>query len=150
MTFGERLRYLLQKRKITQQELADELDIPRNTIWRWINDKTTPESNNLQILATFLQMSVDGLLNDQPEQSEDWTITIRIADNFEKEEIDLTGNIQPVAQITATPKGCAFTIQADWSMLENKKGLEQLFKRFIKDTYPSIRGNGVALGGIKD
>ena len=103
-TFGNRLRSLIQQKGLTQQELADALDLPRNTIWRWINEKATPRGNILLNLATFLQVSVDDLLNDSPpEHSGEWTIHINVADKFTKEEINLTGNIQPIAQITVTP-----------------------------------------------
>ena len=66
-TFGEKLRRLLKQQRLSQQELADALDIPRNTVWRWVNDKTTPESNKLQSLATLLHVSVDDLLNNSED-----------------------------------------------------------------------------------
>ena len=100
----------------------------------------------------MLHVSVDDLLNDSyPDSpSGEWTIRINVADKFTMEVVDLKGNIQPVAQITATPDGLAFTIKAGWDMLGNKAGLEKLFKRILKESYPAMRGTGVALGGIKE
>ena len=149
-TFGNRLRSLIQQKGLTQQELADALDLPRNTIWRWINEKATPRGNILLNLATFLQISVDDLLNDPPpEHSGEWTIHINVADKFSQEVIDLNGNIQPIAQMTVTPDGIAFTVKSDWEKLKTEAGLKQLFKQVLK-AYPAMRNNGVALGAIKD
>jgi transcriptional regulator with XRE-family HTH domain len=57
------LEVFLKRRDLTQQALADALDIPRNTVWRWINKKATPSAEMLQKLADFFNVSVDELLN---------------------------------------------------------------------------------------
>ena len=61
----------------------------------------------------------------------------------------MKGDIQPIAQITVTPDGIAFTVKAGWDKLQSEAGLKQLFKQVLK-AYPAMRSNGVALGGIKE
>ena len=75
-----KLRELLERSKISQQELADNLDLPRNTVWRWVNGKATPNGVMLQKIADLLGVSVDEILNG-PVTTE-W----RIEAVFKKEE----------------------------------------------------------------
>ena len=148
-TFGTRLKTLRKKAGLTQEELSEKLNLHEITIRRWETEIRQPRLEEIKTLAKALNVSENDLLNDSPpEKSGDWVITLKVADRFTKEEINLTGNIQPIAQITATPQGCAFMIQADWEMLKTKSGLEKLFKRIAKETYPAMRGTGIALGGL--
>ena len=150
-TFGERLKKLRQKVGLSQEQLALVTNVSIKTIQRWEWGERQPRIEDIKALAKALGVTENDLLNDSPpESSGDWVITFKVADKFEQEVIDLTGNVQPIAQITSTPAGCAFTIQADWDMLTTAKELERLFKRIVKETYPAMRSNGVALGGIKD
>ena len=150
-TFGARLKTLRKKAGLTQEQLAEAIGVHSVTVSQWENDTYLPKTLNIKALATALGVPEADLLNDtHPVNSGDWTIRINVADNFYQEVIDLKGNIQPVAQITATPDGCAFTIKANWDLLQSKAGLEKLFKRILKESYPAMRGTGIALGGIKD
>ena len=63
------LRKLLDDAKISQQQLADALNIPRNTVWRWVNGRATPSGEMLQRIAPLLNVSIDELLNG-PEAKE--------------------------------------------------------------------------------
>ncbi len=144
--FGKRLRRLLQEKKITQQELADALDIPRNTVWRWINDKATPRGYILLNLATFLHVSVDELLNDSHDNNS-WTINIRCVAEFKDEVINLKKNVSPVTDIAAGPAGCTFTITAPWEKLKSVDGLKELCDLII-GSYPVIESNGIFVGAL--
>ena len=148
--FGSRLKALRKKAGLTQEKLADLIGVHETTIRRWENNGDSPRAEDISSIAKALGVSEAELLHDSPGNSGDWTIRINVADKFSQEVIDLNGNIQPIAQITATPDGCAFTIKANWDLLQTKAGLEKLFKRILKETYPALRGNGVSLSGIKD
>ena len=148
--FGERLKKLRKKAGLTQTQLAETVGVSLLTCFRWEKNERTPRLEDIKALAQALNVPESDLLNDPPPNSGEWVITLKTATKFDKEEIDLTGNVQPVTSILATPDGCVVTIQAGWDMLKTKKQLEQLFKRILKETYPAIRGNGVAFGSIKD
>lgn len=62
MTIGQRLKTLRQEKGYTQDYLAKELLLSRQTIINWEKDKTMPDSDNLTRLSTFYQVSVDDLL----------------------------------------------------------------------------------------
>lgn len=146
-TFGQRLKALLKRARLSQQQIADELDIPRNTVWRWLNDKATPESNNLQRLATLLQVSVDELMNGSPEQPGQWVLQIRIAHEFREEVIDMRRGIPRKASITTTPEGGYLCLGGDYTLWTDDNN----FKKFIADIKKfreTVIQNGIALGGI--
>ncbi|MBQ4400971.1 MAG: helix-turn-helix transcriptional regulator [Synergistaceae bacterium] len=151
-TFGSRLKSLRKKAGLTQEELAEAIGVHSVTVSQWESDTYLPKTQNIKALAKALGVPENDLLNDTSPDGEsgEWTIRINVADKFTLEVVDLKGNIQPVAQITATPDGLAFTIKAPWNMVEQKAGLEKLFKRILKESYPAMRGTGVALGGIKE
>ena len=148
-TFGQRLRQLLKKEKLSQQEVADELNIPRNTVWRWINNQATPESNNLHKLAALLHITVDELLNGAPEQG-GWVLQIKIATEFKEEIIDMRAKVLPsISNLTCTPQGACLTLSANYDLWGDIKQ----FKAFIKQLEQGrnlVLQNGKALGGIKE
>lgn len=145
-SFGERLRMLIQKQKLTQQELADALDIPRNTVWRWVNNKATPETNKLQKLATLLHVSVDDLLNDQPlDNLEDWILTIRISHDNE-EVLNLPRGVIPTAcEILTNRTGGYVQLGGRYELWADDDKFSQLIKD-LKAIRSSVIQNGKALG----
>ena len=63
MTFGERLRGLLEDREITQKEFAAMLRIAPTTLNGYINDKRQPDFALLKEIAVILGVSIDFLLD---------------------------------------------------------------------------------------
>lgn len=59
---------LLVRHNLTQQGLADALGIPRNTVWRWVNQKATPGVDMLRKIAVFFNVSTDEVLNGPASQ----------------------------------------------------------------------------------
>ena len=47
MTFGERLYELRKNKNISQEELAELLDVSRQSISKWENDKGLPNIHSL-------------------------------------------------------------------------------------------------------
>ena len=64
MDLKEKLIYLRKQRKLSQQDLAEHLDISRQTISKW-EQGALPSSDNLYQLAKLYGVSTDALLNDE-------------------------------------------------------------------------------------
>ena len=147
-TFGQRLRRLLNKAKLSQQEVADSLSIPRNTVWRWINDKSTPESNNLHNLATLLHITTDELLNGAPDQG-GWVLHVEIG-NTKEDFIDMkTLASKPVCAIITDKDAGFIKVGGDYSLWTD----DALFKKILADLKKlrdAVIANGKVLGGIKE
>jgi transcriptional regulator with XRE-family HTH domain len=93
-----RLANFLERKGLTQQALADELDIPRNTVWRWVNGKATPSAEMLQKLAYFFNVPVDELLNG-PVVVE-FRVTLKYVKTLEgvDEEMNMNGIALTIAE----------------------------------------------------
>jgi transcriptional regulator with XRE-family HTH domain len=69
MTFGDRLRYLLEERGLTQKQLSQSLNIAASTIGNYIRNIREPDYGTLKSLATYFNVSVDYLLDRQADPS---------------------------------------------------------------------------------
>ena len=61
--FGEVIKTYRKKRKLSQQELADQLGVTRNTIVNWEADKCKPEFDGIPKLCSVLGISMATLFS---------------------------------------------------------------------------------------
>lgn len=57
--FSEKLYELRKEKGFSQEELADKLNVARQTISKWENGTTTPDTNNLIELSNIFEISID-------------------------------------------------------------------------------------------
>lgn len=62
MPFGDRLRAVMQETKTTQYRIVKETHIGGGSLHEWLANKSLPTVNNIAILASFMDVSVDYLL----------------------------------------------------------------------------------------
>ena len=62
MSFGERLYQLRKEKNISQEELAELLDVSRQSISKWENDKAYPEMTRLLFMSDYFDVSLDYLM----------------------------------------------------------------------------------------
>ena len=72
MLLGEKLKKLRKARGLSQEQLADRLNVSRQAISKWELGESTPDTDNLVALSDYYGVSLDYLLRDQevPEVSE--------------------------------------------------------------------------------
>ena len=70
MSFGENLRKIRKQRNITQEELAELLNVSRQAISKWEAGNGYPETEKLILISRELNISLDYLLNDTSNLSE--------------------------------------------------------------------------------
>lgn len=58
-TIGAKIKILRKERRLTQQELADKLDIKRATISNYEIDRRTPHLTELRRIAEFFGVGLD-------------------------------------------------------------------------------------------
>ena len=71
MRFGDKLKDLRKKRKLTQDELADVIFVSRQTISNWENNKSYPSMDYIVTLSQLFDVTVDTLIQDKIEVSDD-------------------------------------------------------------------------------
>lgn len=62
MTFGERLYELRKSKNVSQEELAELLDVSRQSISKWENDRAYPEMTRLLFMSDYFGVTLDYLM----------------------------------------------------------------------------------------
>lgn len=65
MSLGRKLGHILIDKKVKQKELAELIGHSRPFISAILNDKRMPSVHDLKLIADYLQVSVDELLDDK-------------------------------------------------------------------------------------
>ena len=63
MRTGEKIAFLRKKKGLTQEQMAEILEVSRQSVSRWEIDMAFPETEKLIKLSRLLECSVDYLLN---------------------------------------------------------------------------------------
>ena len=67
--FGETLRNLRKKNKLTQQQLAKKLDVSESLISRYESNEVQPPFDTLRTLAAILNVSMDELCGTEQRET---------------------------------------------------------------------------------
>lgn len=78
-SIGTRIKELRKIKNISQEELANELSVSRQTISKWESDIVSPDINNIEMLSNFFEVSTDYIINGKenktsPKQNNVWII----------------------------------------------------------------------------
>lgn len=64
MTLGQKLKEIRKRFGLSQEQLAEIMNVSRQAITKWENDGGIPDVSNLQELSKVFGITVDYLLND--------------------------------------------------------------------------------------
>ena len=64
MTIGEKITYLRTRSKISQEQLAERLDVSRQSVSKWELDQALPQVEKLVLLCDVFSITTDALLRD--------------------------------------------------------------------------------------
>lgn len=64
MTLDKKIKEARMKAGLSQEQLAEKLNVSRSAVAKWETDKGIPDVDNLKTLSKFLNVSVDYLLDD--------------------------------------------------------------------------------------
>ncbi|NSN07015.1 helix-turn-helix transcriptional regulator, partial [Enterococcus faecalis] len=68
--FHEQLKKKRKEKQITQEQIAEHLNVARQTVSKWESGKSIPDIENAQQLSTFLDISLNELLGNQNDLEE--------------------------------------------------------------------------------
>ncbi len=68
MTLGQKLKSLLKDNSMTQEDLAEKLEVSRQAVGKWVNDKGIPEVGKLVQISNLFGVSMDYLLKEDCEE----------------------------------------------------------------------------------
>ena len=64
MNFSEMLRDLRKEKNLTQEELAERLNVSRQSVTKWENGKSLPDLVNIKKISHIFSVSIDLLVKD--------------------------------------------------------------------------------------
>lgn len=132
MTTGEKIAELRRKKGITQEHLAELLNISRQSVSRWESDIAFPETEKLIKLSRLLDCSIDFLLMEKATLSSQNNLPVSVYDcyRFIRESgyffmatsVEDQPGIRPMGQIYTDEKFLYFATD------KRKKVYEELLK----------------------
>ena len=84
---GKLIAELRKKQGLTQQQLADKLNLSNKTISKWESGSGSPDVSNLPVLAEALGISVDELLKGQLNTPEEDTYSDATKNDSSRKEL---------------------------------------------------------------
>lgn len=76
---GENIYKLRKEKKLSQEQLAEQIGVSRQTISNWELNETSPNPEQLKLLSKSLNISIDELLNNDVN-----TVLVEKISNTEK------------------------------------------------------------------
>lgn len=67
MNLSQKLKNAREQANLSQQDVADSLNISRQSVSKWENGKACPDIDNLAILSELYGVSLDYLIKDNFE-----------------------------------------------------------------------------------
>ena len=65
MTLGQKIAILRNAMKLSQEQLAEKLEVSRQSVSKWESDKSMPEVNIILKLASEFNITLDDLLREE-------------------------------------------------------------------------------------
>lgn len=100
--FSERLKKLRNEKRLSQKELAKELNMSQQTIAKWENNQSTPNPEMIVKIANFFDVSTDYLLG---RTNEDIPTNKNFSHNHLQELIkNKSSSLEEIAELLHTNK----------------------------------------------
>ncbi|MCC0670021.1 helix-turn-helix protein [Clostridioides difficile] len=100
LNLGENLKRLRKERNLSQEQLAEMLNVSRQAISKWESNKTYPDIENLILLRNLFNVTLDDLIvNENKTEVEDTIVASKLpTDNItdydkNEEENDPSDNL---------------------------------------------------------
>ena len=62
MSFGENLQFLRKQKNITQEQLAERLEVSRQSVSKWESSQSYPEMEKLLQICSMFHCNMDTLM----------------------------------------------------------------------------------------
>ena len=110
MSFGQNIQFLRKMHKgMTQEELAEKMEVSRQTVSKWELDATYPEMDKVIELCKLFSCSMDQLVREDINVSNDAYLNLRV------EEVDSFSYVK-YAVISGEPEDDAIKHINEWAI----------------------------------
>ncbi len=77
MNFGEKLQILRKENRMSQEKLAERINVSRQAISKWEKGVAVPDTDNIVQLSKFFQVPIEYLLLDEYDAIEQVKTTVK-------------------------------------------------------------------------
>lgn len=121
------LKYYRKKAGFSQKDLAENVGVQENTVWRWENERAVPPVTSIKQLVKILHCTESELLNGPATQ--EWELHMVVSKTGDKEggTVDMTGT-GSTATLSIGDNAMAITLSADYELWENDAKFEALME----------------------
>lgn len=67
MIFAEKIQYLRKSRKLSQEQLAEIMNVSRQAVSKWESGQSYPDIDKLVDISSYFGVSIDSLIKDNYE-----------------------------------------------------------------------------------
>lgn len=93
MSLGERLYELRKKKGLSQEEVAEKLNVTRQSVSKWETDESKPDFDKIVPICELYEISTNELLNGTKEEKEEKEVEVINKDNKKKRALFITSAI---------------------------------------------------------
>lgn len=93
MSLGERLYELRKKKGLSQEEVAEKLNVTRQSVSKWETDESKPDFDKIVPICELYEISTNELLNGTKEEKEEQEVETINKDNKKKRALIITSAI---------------------------------------------------------
>lgn len=134
MLFNEKLKELRKSKKLTQEELAEKLNVSRQAITKWESGEGIPDIENLKQISILFNTTIDELVKEEKN------IDINNSNNYVKEleidhskHFDININKCNIINLKSTD---IETVKVE--IITNEENIDKLFKIKFDDLYNKL------------
>ena len=93
MTIGNRITSLRKELQLSQEDIAYQIGVTRQSISKWETDSCAPDAYNLIALANVLNTSVEYIVTGKTNETSDTTLSKTKSQNNEQKGLSTLGYI---------------------------------------------------------
>ena len=71
--FARNLQHYMDLSRVDRNEICETLGFPYTTFTDWVNGKTYPRIDKIEMLANYFDIKKSDLIEDKSAQREEWT-----------------------------------------------------------------------------
>lgn len=126
--YGKRLKEIRMEKKFSQEDVAKKLNVSRQAISKWENDKTEPDLKSLKMLSEMYEITLDELLafKDKPEYEKIENSVLKTS-IFDNEWFDIFIIATVICSAFIPPLGCVVSLIFFWLRKEIQKKIWRQF-----------------------
>ena len=136
MLFNEKLKKLRKENNLTQEELAEKINVSRQAITKWESGEGIPDIENLKQISILFDITIDDLVKEE----KDIVIEKKMEYSFNQElEIDHTKHFDiHIGKIDELNIKSNDEEKVKVELFSNEESVEELFKIKFDDLYNKL------------